>query len=230
MSGAETTTAAPVLSPEDAALLERLRAGDESAFQALVDQYHGAIVRFARLYVPTQELAEDVAQETWMGVLRGLDRFEGRSSLKTWIFRIAANRAQTKGKREARSVPFASLAAAELRDDEGVEVDRLLPMDGDRPGAWSSVPSNWDQMPENRVLSDETLSVVRAAIDELPPMQATVITLRDIQQWSSAEVREALDITEANQRVLLHRARTKVRRALEDYFAGRQREGAQNDA
>lgn len=230
MSDGDTTTTATLLTDEEAALLQRLRDGDPDAFEELVDQYHAAIVRFARLYVPTQELAEDVAQETWMGVLRGLDRFEGRSTLKTWIFRIAANRAQTKGKREARSIPFAALATAEAGADEPVDVDRFLPIDdAAHPGGWTSFPSNWDEQPEGRLMSDETLRVIREAIDTLPPMQAMVITLRDIQQWSSAEVREALDITEANQRVLLHRARTKVRRVLEEYFASPGRNGASAD-
>jgi RNA polymerase sigma-70 factor (ECF subfamily) len=230
MSDGESTATATLLTGDEAALLARLRDGEQSAFEELVDQYHSAIVRFARLYVPTQELAEDVAQETWMGVLRGLDRFEGRSTLKTWIFRIAANRAQTKGKREARTIPFAALGSAEAGSDEAVDVDRFLPIeDGEHPGGWSTLPTNWDEQPEGRLLSEETLRVVREAIETLPPMQAMVITLRDIQQWASTEVREALDISEANQRVLLHRARIKVRRALEQYFAGTQRNGASAD-
>jgi RNA polymerase sigma-70 factor (ECF subfamily) len=229
MSDGENTATATLVTEEEADLLTRLREGDQSAFEELVDRYHSAIVRFARLYVATQELAEDVAQETWLGVLRGLDRFEGRSTLKTWIFRIAANRAQTKGKREARTIPFAALASAEASADEPVDLDRFLPIDDSaHPGGWSTLPANWDEQPEGRLLSDETLRVVREAIEQLPPMQAMVITLRDLQQWSSQEVREALDISEANQRVLLHRARTKVRRALEEYFAAG-RNGASAD-
>jgi RNA polymerase sigma-70 factor (ECF subfamily) len=227
----DSESAAPtLLSDEDTALVARLRNGDSAAFEELVDKYHGAIVRFARLYVPTQELAEDVAQETWMGVLRGLDRFEGRSSLKTWIFRIAANRAQTKGKREARTIPFAALASSEAGQDEPVEVDRFLPAESERPGFWSTLPVDFDNQPEGRLLSDETFAVIRKAIDTLPPMQATVITMRDLQQWSSQEVREALDITEANQRVLLHRARTKVRRVLEEYLSAGSANGVSGDS
>ncbi len=226
----DSESAAPtLLSDEDTALVARLRDGDADAFEELVDKYHAAIVRFARLYVGTQELAEDVAQETWMGVLRGLDRFEGRSSLKTWIFRIAANRAQTKGKRESRTIPFAALASSEAGQDEAVEVDRFLPAESERPGFWSTLPVDFDNQPEGRLLSEETFDVIRKAIDTLPPMQATVITLRDLQQWSSQEVREALDITEANQRVLLHRARTKVRRVLEEYLASGSSNGVRDD-
>ncbi|MCA9825513.1 MAG: sigma-70 family RNA polymerase sigma factor [Dehalococcoidia bacterium] len=225
------SASAILLSDDDTALVARLREGEAEAFEELVDKYHSALVRFARLYVPTHELAEDVVQETWMGVLRGLDRFEGRSSLKTWIFRIAANRAQTKGKREARTVPFAALASTEAGQEESVEVDRFLPPDhAERPNFWSTLPLDFDNQPEARLLSDETFAEIRRAIDTLPPMQATVITLRDLQQWSSTEVREALDITEANQRVLLHRARTKVRRAIEDYFARANGTGAPSDA
>jgi RNA polymerase sigma-70 factor (ECF subfamily) len=230
MSDGDGAATATLLTDEEAALVERLRAGEQPAFEELIDRYHNAIVRFARLYVPTQELAEDVAQETWMGVLRGLDRFEGRSTLKTWIFRIAANRAQTKGKREARTIPFAALASSEAGADDTVDVDRFLPIDdGEHPGGWSTLPGNWEDQPESRLLSDETLRVIRETIDTLPPMQAMVITLRDLQQWSSAEVREALDISEANQRVLLHRARTRVRRALEEYFKAPARNGATAD-
>lgn len=217
MTEPDDTATATLLTDEEADLVHRLREGDSTAFEELVDKHHAALVRFARLYVSTQEQAEDVAQETWMGVLRGLERFEGRASLKTWIFRIAANRAQTKGKREARSIPFAALASAEAGEEDGFQVDRFD--NPDRPGFWSSLPSNWDEQPEGSLLSDETFRIIREAIDTLPPMQATVITLRDLQQWASAEVREALDITEANQRVLLHRARTKVRAAIEEYFA-----------
>jgi len=218
----EATTANEAIpaSADEIALVERLRAGDEAAFASLVEQYQPGLLRLARLYVSTQELAEDVVQETWMGVLNGIDRFEGRSSLKTWIFRIAANRAQTRGKREARTIPFAALASAEAsRDEPALDIERFLPRDHpDNPGHWTALPKNWDEQPEERLLSGETLRLIRETIDTLPEAQATVITLRDIEQWSSAEVCDALQISEANQRVLLHRARAKVRRALEPYL------------
>jgi RNA polymerase sigma-70 factor (ECF subfamily) len=219
----ETDSANAAEPPEgetDERLIARLRAGDEAAFTELVVEYQPALLRFARLYVSTQELAEDVAQETWMGVLNGIDRFEGRSSLKTWIFRIAANRAQTRGKREARTIPFAVLAAAQADGEEpALDIERFLPRDHPTsPGHWTALPRNWDDQPEERLLAGETLRLIRETIDTLPETQATVITLRDIEQWSSAEVCEALQISEANQRVLLHRARAKVRRALEPYL------------
>jgi RNA polymerase sigma-70 factor (ECF subfamily) len=195
----------------DARLLERLRAGDEAAFAELVRRYHPSLLRFARTFVPTTALAEEVVQETWLGVLKGLDRFEGRSSLKTWIFRILANTAKTRAQREARSVPFSSLGDAEGSFEPSVEQERF-----GRMGHWAVPPRAW---PEERLLGAETRSVLAAAIDELPPTQRTVISLRDIEGWSADEVRNVLELSETNQRVLLHRARVKVRRALEQYLA-----------
>jgi RNA polymerase sigma-70 factor (ECF subfamily) len=199
----------------DEQLLERLRSGDQEAFAELVRRYSPLLLRVARMYVPTQAIAEDVVQETWLGVLRGIDRFEGRSSLKTWLFRIAANRAKTRGERERRSVPFASLAAAEAgEDDAAVDADRFA-----QNGAWASPPQRWEDSPERSLESSEAVDRIKAAIDELPPMQRMVITMRDVEGWPSDEVRNALDISETNQRVLLHRARSRVRAALEDYYA-----------
>lgn len=195
-------------------LVERLRAGDEAAFAELVETYGPSLLRLAMTYVPNREVAEDVVQETWIGVLNGIDRFEGRSSLRTWIFRILTNRAQTRGKREARTVPFSSLGSDE--DEEGPDLDRLF----GAGGHWANPPANWDELPEEQLLSNETLRVVQEAIAKLPENQRRVITMRDIDQWTSEEVRSALGITETNQRVLLHRARSKVRRALEQYFEG----------
>jgi len=199
----------------DEELLERLRSGDQQAFAELVRTYSPLLLRVARMYVPTQAAAEDVVQETWLGVLRGIDRFEGRSSLKTWLFRIAANRAKTRGERERRSVPFASLAAREASDDEpAVDADRFA-----KDGAWASPPRRWEDSPERSLESAEAVARIEAAIEELPPMQRMVITMRDVEGWPSEEVRNALDLTETNQRVLLHRARSRVRAALEDYYA-----------
>jgi RNA polymerase sigma-70 factor (ECF subfamily) len=205
---------------QDSALLAALRRGDEEAFLALVQRYHQSLLRLAGLYVSGRPAAEDVVQETWLGVLRGLDRFEGRSSLKTWIFRILINRAKTRGERDRRSIPFSALWNP--NDDPGepaVESERFLPTDHPRwPGHWTSFPRQWDELPEQRLLSVETRAVLQQAIDALPPSQREVITLRDIEGWSAEDVCNVLVISETNQRVLLHRARSKVRRALEHYL------------
>jgi len=196
----------------------RLRAGDESAFMALVERLQPSMLRVARMYVSTAAVAEEVVQETWLGVLRGLDRFQGRSSLRTWIFRILTNIAKTRGQREGRSLPFASLAGDDL-DAPAVDPDRFDTREASSRGAWSTLPDDWTGIPEDRLLGRETLAVIGTAIDGLPPMQAEVIRLRDALGWTSEEVRNALDLTETNQRVLLHRARAKVRRALEAYLS-----------
>jgi len=205
----------------DAELLARLRAGDEAAFDELVERYGTSMLRVARMYVPSAAVAEEVVQETWLGVLTGLDRFEGRSSLQTWLFRILVNRARTRGERERRTVPFASLAGREASGDEpAVPPERFLPADDSRwAGHWATPPERWDESPERSLQSAETLGVVRDAVERLPPMQRLVITMRDLEGWDSEDVRNALDISETNQRVLLHRARAKVRSALEAYFA-----------
>ena len=212
---------APDVTDPDAALLAGLRAGDEAAFEELVDRYSSSMLRVARMYVPSQAVAEEVVQETFLGVLTGIERFEGRSSLKTWLFRILVNRARTRGERERRTVPFAALAGREAEGDEAaVAAERFLPADHDRwPDHWAAPPERWDESPERSLQSAETLRVVREAVEKLPPMQRLVITMRDLEGWGSDEVRNALEISETNQRVLLHRARSKVRAALEAYFA-----------
>jgi RNA polymerase sigma-70 factor (ECF subfamily) len=172
--------------------------------------------RVARRYVSTDAIEDEVVQEAWLGVLKGLDGFEGRSSLRTWIFRILVNTAKTRGTRESRSVPFASLAGDDL-DAPSFDPAQFFPS-GEGEGTWSTLPFDWRGMPEERAEATETLHVVGGAIAMLPPMQAEVIRLRDVLGWSSEEVRNALDISETNQRVLLHRARAKVRRALEEHF------------
>jgi RNA polymerase sigma-70 factor (ECF subfamily) len=161
------------------------------------------------MYVGSRAVAEEVVQEAWVAVLNGIDRFEGRSSLKTWIFRILTNIAKTRGQREGRSIPFSSIAPD---DEHAVDPDRFA-----ENGQWASPPRSFG--PEERLLSDETMAVVEAAIAELPPSQAIVITMRDVDGFTAEEARNALDISETNQRVLLHRARSKVRQALEDYLA-----------
>jgi RNA polymerase sigma-70 factor (ECF subfamily) len=206
--------------PDDQRLVEALQRGEESAFVALVEAYQGLLIRLAMPYVAHRAMAEDVVQETWLGVLRGLDRFEARSSLKTWICRILVNRARTRAQRDGRLVPFASFTA----DDEAADEPAVDPVrfysTGRFEGHWVSMIQSWDDLPEESLLSDETRELVRAAIEALPAHQRTVITLRDIEGWPSSEVCAALEISEANQRVLLHRARGKVRQALERYFEG----------
>ena len=201
---------------DDAAVVEALKAGDEDAFAALVAMYHSSLQRLALAYVATREQAEDAVQETWLAVLNGIDRFEGRSSLKTWIFRILVNRAKTKGVREHRSVPFSALEGDGEAAEPSVDPARFQDR-GRLAGAWSAPPASWEGIPEDRLLSAETRRVVDDAIAALPPTQRAVITLRDVRGFTAAEASEALGLTDANQRVLLHRARSKVRARLEEY-------------
>ena len=207
----------PITEPDDQRLVAGLLAGDEQAFAALVDLHGPALLRVAMAYVPSRAVAEEVVQETWIAVMRGIDRFERRSSLKTWIFRILTNVALRGGSRERRSVPFAALAAGDS-DAPSVDPDRFLPADHELfPGHWVVPPTRWPT-PEEGLLSGETRAVIVAAVDELPPAQRTVIALRDIEGWSSEEVCAALEISAGNQRILLHRARARVRAAIEDHF------------
>jgi len=204
-------------SESDGELVEALRAGDEAAFERLVVRYTPTLLRVARMYVPSAAVAEEVVQETWIGVLNGIAGFEGRSSLRTWIFRILVNVAKTRGQREARSIPFSSVAGADP-SEPAVDPDRFFGADHPQnAGGWSLGPTAWPT-PEQRLLEGEALAVIVEAIERLAPAQREVITLRDIEGWTSEEVRNALDLTETNQRVLLHRARSKVRAALETYF------------
>ena len=184
----------------------------------LVEQLQPAMLRVAGMYVSTGAVAQEVVQDAWLAVLRGLGSFEGRSSLRTWIFRILINIAKTRGQREGRSVPFASLAGGDL-EGPTVDADRFDAPASSPRAHWSTLPDDWAGIPEDRLLGRETLGVIARAIAGLPPMQAEVIRLRDAMGWSSEEVRNALDLTETNQRVLLHRARAHVRRAMEDYLA-----------
>jgi RNA polymerase sigma-70 factor, ECF subfamily len=209
-----------MLSNEDEQrLVASLRVGDESAFEMLIDRYHGPLLRLAMLYVPSRAAAEEVVQETWLGVLQGLARFEGRSSLKTWIFRILTNRARTRGQREGRSIPFSAIGTPESEvADPSVEADRFFPPEHASAGHWTSLPHNWEALPEEWLIGQETRAQIQQAINALPASQREVITLRDVEGWTSEEVCNVLEITETNQRVLLHRARSKVRRALEQYL------------
>ena len=174
------------------------------------------MLRVARRYVRSPAVAEEVVQETWLGVLNGLDRFEGRASLKTWIFRILTNRALSRAERERRVTPFSALVADD--DEPAVDPDRFRPEGDQWPGGWKTFPASWDTLPEERLIARETLALVGEAIAELPERQHLVILMRDIEGWSADEVCQALAISEANQRVLLHRARSKVRRSLEAYL------------
>jgi RNA polymerase sigma-70 factor (ECF subfamily) len=206
-----------VLSGSDARLVKALRARDESAFEELMREYHGALLHVAQIYVPSRAVAEEVVQETWIGVLLGIDRFEARSSLRTWIFRILTNIAKTRGQREGRTLPFSALERPGGVPEPAVDADRFLPPDHERwPGHWSAKPEPW---PEERLLAAETRAVVERAIEQLPPAQRAVISLRDLEGWSSEDACNALGVSETNQRVLLHRGRSKVRQALEDYFS-----------
>ena len=211
--------AGSVASAEDLRVVEALRSGNEGAFVSLIERYHVSMLRLAMVFVSSQAVAEEVVQDSWMGVLQGLNGFEGRSSLKTWIFRILTNRAKTRAQREGRSVPFSSLA--EFNSDlpePAVEPERFRGPDQQWPGHWVSFPRSWDEIPEERLLSQETLTRIQEAIDTLPLGQREVIVLRDIEGCSSDEACNLLGVSEANQRVLLHRARSRVRRALERYF------------
>ena len=194
------------------ALVERLRAGDEAAFAEVVDRYDAQLRRLARSFVRTQAQADDVVQETWLAVLRGIDRFEERSSLKTWLFRILVNRARTRAVREARQVPFSSLATPE--DREGPAMD---PAAFNADGTWASPPPRLDVEPETQLLARELRGRLADVVETLPEQQRTVILLRDVAGLDGPEVAEALGISEGNQRVILHRARTRVRDSLSEY-------------
>ena len=202
----------------DDELVAALCRGDADAFATLVDRHSPAMIRVAMAYVPSRAAAEEAVQETWIAVMRGIDGFEGRSSLKTWIFRILTNVAMRSGARERRSVPFSALAAAEDTGEPSVDPDRFLPADHELfPGHWAIMPARWPT-PEEGLLAGETREVIAAAIAELPAAQRTVIALRDVEGWSSEEVCEALEISAGNQRILLHRARSRVRNAIEGYY------------
>lgn len=208
-AGAHTSGALPA----DDVLVRRLRNRDESAFTAVLDQWSGGMVRVARTFVSTEESAAEVVQETWLAVIEGIDRFEGRSSLKTWVYRILTNTARRRGAREHRVVPMSSV------DDSGPTVDpsKFRPAEDPFPGHWWEFPASWPS-PERGLLRHEVRERLTAALTELPDRQRLVITLRDVEGCGSDEVCELLGITAANQRVLLHRARAFVRAQLAEYY------------
>jgi RNA polymerase sigma-70 factor (ECF subfamily) len=202
---------------EEVGLLERLRAGDEEAFVVLVTRHHDSMLRLASSFVPNRAAAEEVVQETWLGVVRGIERFEGRSSLKTWLLRILVNRARSAGVRERRLVPVGEAEPA-------VDPSRF-----DAEGRWSSPPAPWAEEVEERLDAAGLRGTLRSAFSQLPPQQREVVALRDVDGLTSREVCEVLDITEGHQRVLLHRGRSRLRQALESGHprSGRPRSGQQ---
>ena len=207
--------------PREEAVVRALRAGDEHVFSELVRRLQRPLLRLARTYVTSDAVAEDVVQDTWVAVVRGIERFEERSSLRTWIFRILTNRAKTRGERERRSIPLSALLPVDPGSQEpAVDPSRFRPP-GDPfwPGHWSEPPTDWGSDAEARLLGRETQGIIDSALESLPTAQRLVMTLRDVEGWDSDEVCVALEISPGNQRVLLHRARSNVRASLEHYFA-----------
>jgi len=207
---------------DETVLVAALRAGDESVFAQLISAYGDAMTRVAAGIVSSRAVAEEVVQETWLAVFTGIHRFEGRSSLRTWIFRILMNTANTQRARDARSVPFTDLGPELSSDEPPVAPERFLPPDHRWPSGWATPPSSWAEDPEARLLSAETLDVIRRAIAVLPPGQRAVVMLRDVEGWTPEEVSEALGLSRGNQRVLLHRARSRIRAALELWMSVQQ--------
>jgi RNA polymerase sigma-70 factor (ECF subfamily) len=205
---------------EDAELVEALRRGDQAVFADLVERWSPGLLRLARMHVPSAAVAEEVVQETWLAVVRGIDRFEGRSSLRTWVLGILLNQARTQGRRERRSLPFAAFRRLrdEGRDEPAVEPERFQGRRDERPGWWSDPPERWAS-PEERLDAADTRTVLLEAIRALPARQREVITLRDVLGLSAQEAASVLEVSEGNQRVLLHRARAKVRTAVERHLS-----------
>ena len=204
----------------EASLVDALRRGDEAAFADLVRRLHPSMVRVATSYVSSRAAAEEVAQDTWLAVIEQLDRFEERSSLRTWVFRILINQAKTRGIRDRRTTPFSSLSAADP-GEPAVAPDAFLDEGHRWAGHWAQPVPHWQvpaDGPEEAVVAQELGEVVRAAVDALPPAQRAVVALRDGQALTSDEVCELLEIGAGNQRVLLHRGRSRVRAAVEDYL------------
>jgi len=196
--------------------LQALRRGDELAYRRLVKECHSTLIRLAMMYSPSRAVAEEAVQETWVAVLRGLDSFAGRSSLRTWICRILVRIARRRAGLESRALPFSSFT--EDTEFQAVTPDKFYEH-GPRTDKWIAIPDDWSRMPEDRVLSQELRQVVARAVATLPAAQREVITLRDIEGWSSTEVGELLEIQDGHQRVLLHRARCRVRTALDQYLS-----------
>lgn len=199
-------------------LVTALKAGDESAFMSLVGRYGPVMLRIARAYVGSPAVAEEVVQEAWLGIVESLPRFEGRSSLKTWMLRILKNVASRRAGQERRSVPFSALDDPDEGREPSVAPERFLDRGERWAGHWASAPRRFGALPEEQLFAREALAVVLSEVRALPANQRAVIELRDVEGWEAGEVCHVLEISEANQRVLLHRARSKVRRALEEHF------------
>jgi RNA polymerase sigma-70 factor (ECF subfamily) len=206
----------------DAALITALKQRDEAAFVALVQRYQRPLLRLALVYCRSVAVAEDIVQDTWLGVIQGIDRFEGRAAFKTWLFQILVNRARTRAEREGRAVSFSSLAEeAEAPGEPAVPAERFRPLDDKWPNNWALPPQSWGESADGGLLAAETMDLVKRAIARLPSAQQQVITLRDLEGWPAEDVCNVLMISETNQRVLLHRARSQVRSALEAHFNDR---------
>jgi RNA polymerase sigma-70 factor (ECF subfamily) len=206
-------------SPE-ADLIDRLRTGDEATFVCLVETFSASLKRLALAFVSTDAVAEEVVQETWLAVLTGITRFEGRSSVKTWIFKILTNRAKTRAIRERRTINFSELEDPKEPGQPAVDPARFLPADHPtHPGHWASPPEAWSGSAEDAVVAHEMMGVLQRELERLPPAQRVVVALRDVHGWPAAEVCDVLGLSEANQRVLLHRGRSRLRGVMEAYFA-----------
>lgn len=220
----------PLRRPSDEDLFKRLRAGEEAAFVEAIRDIGPTMFRVARIYVRTDEVAEEIVQETWINVLEHLDRFEGRSSFKTWVLTILVNMSLRRGQTEARSAPFSSIPRTHdgIQHDDSFEIDRFFEGDHPRwPHCWATVVPRLDHLPEEKILSTETMRVVSDSLSTLPKSQAAVLVLHDIEGLSSEETCEALELTDGNRRILLHRARNQIRGALERYFDDQQGTDAQ---
>ena len=205
--------------PDDVEVIKGLREGNEQMFEMVVDRYSGSLLRLAMAYVSSGAVAEEVVQETWLAVFEGIGRFEGRSSFQTWVFRILSNRAKSRGVRESRYEPM-GLGTAGDQTDEPILESSLFMTEGSRAGHWKVPPGDWEpETPERALLSKECRGTIERAIAALPSLQQQVITLRDLEGISSGDICNILDISETNQRVLLHRARVKVRRVLDQYLS-----------
>jgi RNA polymerase sigma-70 factor (ECF subfamily) len=222
-SGLPFTVPAPThQTDDDAELVAALKRRDEAAFVALVERYQRPLLRLALVYCRSLAIAEEIVQDTWLGVIQGIDRFEGRASFKTWLFHILVNRARTRAEREGRAVSFSSLGEeAEAPGEPAVPAERFRPLDDKWPNNWAVPPQSWGESADAGLLAGETMDLVKRAIARLPMAQQQVITLRDIEGWAAEDICNILKISETNQRVLLHRARSHVRSALESHFNDR---------
>lgn len=197
----------------DQNFVERLREGDEAAFSQLVDEFHQSMVRLAAVFVADESLAEEIVQETWLAVINGIDNFEERSSLKTWIYAILTNKARKRGKRDARVKPWSAIFESSIDEEVSPLSERF-----NSKGRWAKPPAAWSVGPEERLMKDDLLKAIKSAIESLPASQRAVVRLRDVEGLSAAEACEVLDISDGNQRVLLHRGRVKIREEVEKYL------------